>query len=29
VKIETVVLLTPSEVDVAAKKKVSYRPPGA
>lgn len=29
VKIETVVLLTPSEVDAAAKKKVSYRPPGA
>jgi uncharacterized protein with GYD domain len=29
VKIETVVLLTPKEVDEAAKKKVSYRPPGA
>lgn len=29
VKIETVVLLTPAEIDAAAKKKVSYRPPGA
>ncbi|HSP97280.1 MAG TPA: GYD domain-containing protein [Candidatus Dormibacteraeota bacterium] len=29
VKIETVVLLTPAEIDDAAKKKVSYRPPGA
>jgi uncharacterized protein with GYD domain len=29
VKIETVVLLTPKEIDEASKKKVSYRPPGA
>ena len=29
VEIETVVLLSPKEVDDAAKKKVSYRPPGA
>lgn len=29
VEIETVVLLTPAEIDEAAKKKVSYRPPGA
>lgn len=29
VEIETVVLLTPKEVDEATKKKVSYRPPGA
>ena len=29
VKVETVVLLTPEEIDQAAKKKVSYRPPGA
>ena len=28
-KIETVVLLTPEEIDEASKKKVSYRPPGA
>ena len=28
-KVETVVLLTPEEIDQAAKKKVSYRPPGA
>jgi GYD domain len=26
--LETVVLLTPSEVDEAMKKAVSYRPPG-
>jgi uncharacterized protein with GYD domain len=25
---ETVVLLTPAEIDAAAKKSVSYRPPG-
>ncbi len=29
VKIETVVLLTPKEIDEASKKKVTYRPPGA
>ncbi len=29
VEIETVVLLSPEEIDQAAKKKVSYRPPGA
>ena len=29
VELETVVLLTPAEVDEAAKKRVSYRPPGA
>ena len=29
VKIETIVLLTPAEIDAAATKKVSYRPPGA
>jgi uncharacterized protein with GYD domain len=29
VKIETVVLLTPKEIDEACKKTVSYRPPGA
>jgi uncharacterized protein with GYD domain len=29
VEIETVVLLTPAEIDQAAKKTVSYRPPGA
>ncbi len=29
VKIETVVLLTPQEIDEASKKKVSYRRPGA
>ena len=28
-EIETVVLLTPKEIDEAAKKTVSYRPPGA
>jgi uncharacterized protein with GYD domain len=28
-KIETVVLLTPEEIDEASKKKVSYRRPGA
>ncbi len=28
-KIETVVLLTPEEIDEASTKKVSYRPPGA
>jgi hypothetical protein len=25
---ETVVLLTPAEIDAAAKKTVNYRPPG-
>ncbi len=29
VKIETVVLLTPKEIDEASKKKVNYRPPSA
>ena len=29
VKIETVTLLTPKEIDDAVKKKVSYRAPGA
>ena len=29
VELETVVLLTPKEIDEAAKKRVSYRPPGA
>ncbi len=29
VKIETVVLLTPKEIDEASKKKVTYRRPGA
>ena len=29
VKVETVVLLTPEEIDQAAKKKVNYRAPGA
>ncbi len=29
VKIETVVLLTPKEIDEASKKKVSYHPPSA
>jgi uncharacterized protein with GYD domain len=29
VEIETVVLLSPAEMDQAAKKKVSYSPPGA
>ena len=29
VQIETVVLLTPKEIDEASKKTVSYRPPGA
>lgn len=29
VKIETVVLLTPAEIDEATKKKVTYRPPRA
>ena len=28
VKIKTVVLLTPEEIDQATKKSVSYRPPG-
>ena len=28
-KIRTVVLLTPEEVDQAAKKSIDYRPPGA
>ena len=29
VKIETIVLLTPQEIDAAVSKKVSYRAPGA
>jgi uncharacterized protein with GYD domain len=29
VGIKTTVLLTPEEVDAAAKKSVNYRPPGA
>ena len=29
VRLKTVVLLTPEEVDEAAKKSVDYRPPGA
>ena len=29
VEIETIVLLTPAEIDQASKKTVSYRPPGA
>ncbi len=29
VTVKTTVLLTPEEVDAAAKKSVSYRPPGA
>jgi hypothetical protein len=28
VHVKTVVLLTPEEVDQAAKKRASYRPPG-
>ena len=28
VKVKTVVLLTPEEIDQATKKSVSYRPPG-
>jgi hypothetical protein len=27
--VKTVVLLTPEEVDAAAKRSVDYRPPGA
>ncbi len=29
VKVETVVLLTPQEIDEATRKTVTYRPPGA